>query len=62
MFQSMLFLNILSIFTVVLKMIFKVPGNFHLSTHSSRIQPTDPDMTHTVHELIFGDNVSEVLV
>lgn len=37
----------------------KVPGNFHLSTHSSRVQPNDPDMTHTVHELIFGDNVSE---
>lgn len=33
----------------------KVPGNFHLSTHGSRQQPTDPDMTHSIHELIIGE-------
>lgn len=37
----------------------KVPGNFHLSTHSAREQPTAPDMSHTIHWLIFGDNVTD---
>lgn len=37
----------------------KVPGNFHLSTHATRDQPTSPDMSHSIHSLIFGDNVTE---
>jgi hypothetical protein len=37
----------------------KVPGNFHISTHSSRKQPDNPDMTHIVHSVVFGDQVEE---
>jgi len=33
----------------------KVPGNFHISTHGSREQPSKPDMTHTIKELRIGD-------
>nr|CAB3243438.1 endoplasmic reticulum-Golgi intermediate compartment protein 1 [Phallusia mammillata] len=33
----------------------KVPGNFHVSTHSSAKQPTNPDMTHEIKELWIGD-------
>merc|ERR1739838_821446 len=29
----------------------KVPGNFHISTHSSQVQPKKPDMTHMIKEL-----------
>jgi len=32
----------------------KVPGNFHVSTHSSRKQPESVDMSHFLHELSFG--------
>jgi len=35
----------------------RVPGNFHLSTHSAQHQPKDPDMTHHIHSLQFGDIV-----
>ncbi|KAK2143437.1 hypothetical protein LSH36_840g02016 [Paralvinella palmiformis] len=35
----------------------KVPGNFHISTHASHEQPENPDMTHTIHEVVFGDRV-----
>ncbi|KAH9500921.1 Endoplasmic reticulum-Golgi intermediate compartment protein 1 [Bulinus truncatus] len=35
-------------------LINKVPGNFHISTHSSRSQPPDPDMSHIIHKLRFG--------
>ena len=31
-----------------------MPGNFHVSTHSARQQPTDPDMSHIVHKVRFG--------
>ena len=33
----------------------KVPGNFHISTHSSQVQPKDPNMNHEIFELAFGD-------
>jgi len=33
----------------------KVPGNFHISTHSSQVQPKKPDMSHIIKELSFGD-------
>jgi hypothetical protein len=35
----------------------KVPGNFHLSTHSASQQPTEIDMAHIIHEISFGDDV-----
>lgn len=35
----------------------KVPGNFHLSTHSSSQQPSSIDMAHEIHEISFGDDV-----
>jgi len=34
--------------------IAKVPGNFHVSTHSSQEQPTNPDFAHEIIELSFG--------
>lgn len=36
----------------------KVPGNFHLSTHSASHQPKMIDMAHEIHEISFGDDVS----
>ena len=38
----------------------QVPGNFHISTHSSREQPASGEMAHTVHEVLFGDIVAPV--
>lgn len=35
----------------------KVPGNFHLSTHSASEQPSVIDMAHEIHEISFGDDV-----
>lgn len=35
----------------------KVPGNFHLSTHSAVDQPSIIDMAHKIHEISFGDDV-----
>lgn len=35
----------------------KVPGNFHVSTHSATAQPMNPDMTHVIHRLTFGDRL-----
>lgn len=32
----------------------KVPGNFHVSTHSASSQPESIDMSHTIHEVSFG--------
>ncbi|CAC5409531.1 unnamed protein product [Mytilus coruscus] len=37
----------------------KVPGNFHVSTHSSRTQPDNPDMTHLIHKVRFGMDLQE---
>lgn len=34
--------------------ILQVPGNFHVSTHAARHQPTQGDMRHVVHTLRFG--------
>lgn len=44
-----------------LRFFSQVPGNFHISTHASKIQPDKPDMKHVIHELIFGDRVPEVI-
>ncbi|CAJ0576217.1 unnamed protein product, partial [Mesorhabditis spiculigera] len=38
----------------------KVPGNFHLSTHSAASQPENPDVRHVIHSLTFGDDISEM--
>ncbi|XP_048671382.1 endoplasmic reticulum-Golgi intermediate compartment protein 1 isoform X2 [Marmota marmota marmota] len=35
----------------------EVPGNFHVSTHSATAQPQNPDMTHIIHKLSFGDTL-----
>ena len=35
--------------------IAKVPGNFHVSTHSSQEQPNNPDFAHEVIDLTFGE-------
>jgi len=35
--------------------IAKVPGNFHVSTHSSQEQPDNADFTHEIVELTFGE-------
>ncbi|KAK6174231.1 hypothetical protein SNE40_017550 [Patella caerulea] len=40
-------------------LINKVPGNFHVSTHSAEQQPSEPDMTHIVHRLRFGMDLQE---
>jgi len=40
-------------------LINKVPGNFHVSTHSAVHQPDNPDMTHIVHKLRFGMDLEE---
>ncbi|XP_078589064.1 endoplasmic reticulum-Golgi intermediate compartment protein 1-like [Branchiostoma floridae x Branchiostoma japonicum] len=39
----------------------KVPGNFHMSTHSAPVQPASPDMTHVVHDLRFGEDLAAFL-
>ncbi|XP_076825366.1 endoplasmic reticulum-Golgi intermediate compartment protein 1-like [Clavelina lepadiformis] len=35
----------------------KVPGNFHVSTHSSKQQPDNPDMNHEIKELRIGERI-----
>jgi hypothetical protein len=35
----------------------RVPGNFHISTHSASSQPADGDMKHVIHDLTFGDSI-----
>ncbi|KAL8621271.1 Endoplasmic reticulum-Golgi intermediate compartment protein 1 [Nucella lapillus] len=37
----------------------KVPGNFHISTHSARQQPETADMSHVLHRLRFGMDLEE---
>ncbi|XP_072025788.1 endoplasmic reticulum-Golgi intermediate compartment protein 1-like isoform X2 [Amphiura filiformis] len=37
----------------------KVPGNFHVSTHAAgAAQPTTPDFAHIIHEVAFGDDIT----
>ena len=38
----------------------RVPGNFHVSTHSADKQPSVIDMAHLIHSLTFGDDVSDL--
>ncbi|KAG8188412.1 hypothetical protein JTE90_007987 [Oedothorax gibbosus] len=36
----------------------KVPGNFHVSTHSASKQPEAIDMAHLIHEVSFGTKLA----
>ncbi|KAF2367473.1 Endoplasmic reticulum vesicle transporter C-terminal [Trinorchestia longiramus] len=38
-------------------LINKIPGNFHVSTHSATTQPDNIDFAHIIHELRFGDKI-----
>jgi len=38
----------------------KSPGNFHISTHSAKHQPDKIDMAHIVHDLRFGEDLSDL--
>lgn len=38
----------------------KVPGNFHISTHGSAEQPEDPNMSHIINDLTFGEHVAHL--
>ncbi|XP_035706942.1 endoplasmic reticulum-Golgi intermediate compartment protein 1 [Folsomia candida] len=35
----------------------KVPGNFHISTHSAARQPSNPDFSHKIRQVRFGDRI-----
>jgi hypothetical protein len=35
----------------------KVPGNFHVSTHSAKQQPENPDFSHRIVEVRLGDHI-----
>ena len=35
----------------------KVPGNFHIATHSSTQKPKMYNFNHEIHELYFGDDI-----
>jgi len=35
----------------------KVPGNFHVSTHSASSQPDNPDMSHYINSLVLGESL-----
>ncbi|XP_054723272.1 endoplasmic reticulum-Golgi intermediate compartment protein 1-like [Uloborus diversus] len=39
----------------------KVPGNFHVSTHSASAQPDNIDMAHIIHEVSFGTQVADTV-
>lgn len=38
----------------------KVPGNFHVSTHSATVQPDVIDMSHIINSLTFGDDMTDL--
>jgi len=38
----------------------KVPGNFHLSTHSVDVQPDDYNFAHEIHEISFGSKIKKI--
>ncbi|XP_067944386.1 endoplasmic reticulum-Golgi intermediate compartment protein 1-like isoform X2 [Watersipora subatra] len=39
----------------------KVPGNFHIATHSSKEKPSHGNMKHTVEYLSFGDQLPQAV-
>jgi len=38
----------------------KVPGNFHVSTHSVDVQPDNYDFSHEIHEISFGSKIRKI--
>ncbi|XP_069186083.1 endoplasmic reticulum-Golgi intermediate compartment protein 1-like [Procambarus clarkii] len=40
-------------------LINKVPGNFHVSTHSADTQPENTDFAHVIHEVRFGSKIDD---
>jgi len=38
----------------------KVPGNFHVATHSADKQPDSYDFAHEIHELSFGSKIKKI--
>lgn len=38
----------------------KVPGNFHVSTHSVDNQPDNYDFSHEIHEISFGSKIRKI--
>jgi len=38
----------------------KIPGNFHLSTHSVDVQPDSYDFAHEIHEISFGSKIRKI--
>jgi len=38
----------------------KVPGNFHISTHSVDVQPDEYDFAHEIHEISFGNKIRKI--
>ena len=38
----------------------KIPGNFHLSTHSVDVQPDRYDFAHEIHEISFGSKIKKI--
>merc|ERR1719384_1586629 len=38
----------------------KVPGNFHVSTHSVDVQPDAYDFSHEIHEISFGSKIRKI--
>jgi len=41
-------------------LINKVPGNFHISTHSVDVQPQDYDFAHEINEVSFGSKIRKI--
>ena len=39
--------------------IARVPGNFHVSTHSASHQPDNVQMSHEIHDLRMGETITE---
>eukprot|EP00096_Caligus_rogercresseyi_P009569 TRINITY_DN326_c0_g1_i4.p1 TRINITY_DN326_c0_g1~~TRINITY_DN326_c0_g1_i4.p1 ORF type:complete len:291 (-),score=99.04 TRINITY_DN326_c0_g1_i4:457-1329(-) len=38
----------------------KVPGNFHVSTHSVDVQPDEYNFAHEIHEVSFGSKIKKI--
>lgn len=38
----------------------KIPGNFHLSTHSVDVQPDSYDFAHEINEISFGSKIRKI--
>lgn len=43
-------------------LINKVPGNFHVSTHSAEQQPENIDFAHVIHEVRFGSKIDNLSI